>query len=271
MKFLDDFHFKKQFGQNFIFDKVLLSSIVNSLNFNNNTNVLEIGAGAGVLTEVLAENFNKVVSFEIDNTLISHLQTLQQNHKNLSFVFNDVLKVETSSIDKMFNGEYSIIANLPYYITSQIIFKFLFESNNIKNIAVMVQKEVAERFCAKISTKAYGIPTVLINSFGCCTIVKNVPRTVFTPVPNVDSCVINISVDKNKFNISNKTEYINFVSNCFKMKRKTLYNNLTSFGYDKNQCINVLNSLNLQQTIRPENLTAEQYVNLFNTLTNNNL
>lgn len=263
MKFLDDFHFKKQLGQNFIFDKVLLSSIVNSINLNKNSSILEIGAGAGVLTQVLAENFKKVVSFEIDTTLISHLQTIQQNYNNLTFVFYDVLKMETNKIDEMFNEDYNIIANLPYYITSQIIFKFLFESNKIKNIAVMVQKEVGERFCAKPNTKAYGIPTVLINSFGSCNIIKNVPRTVFTPVPNVDSCVININVDKSKFKIDDANDYINFVSSCFKMKRKTLYNNLISFGYKKEQCLQVLNNLNLQATIRPENLTAEQYVNLY--------
>ncbi len=266
MKFLDNFQFKKQFGQNFIFDKVLLTSIVNTLNFNKNRYILEIGAGAGVLTQVLAENFNKVVSFEVDKTLVTHLQELQKNYNNLTFVFEDVLKVETSKIDAMFNNNYSIIANLPYYITSQIIFKFLFESNNINNIAVMVQKEVGERFCASPNTKAYGIPTVLINTFGSCSIVKNVPRTVFTPQPNVDSCVINISVNKQKFNIKNSNDYINFVTGCFKMKRKTLYNNLTSIGFNKETILKELLNLNLLQTVRPENLTAEQYVNLYNAL-----
>lgn len=268
MKLSQDFHFKKQFGQNFIFDKNYISSIVASLNLDRNSQVLEIGAGAGVLTEVLAENYKKVISFEIDKTLIPHLQTLQSCYNNLSFIFEDVLKVETAKIDNMFENNFSLIANLPYYITSQIIFKFLFESNKINAMYVMVQKEVGERFCAKSSTKAYGIPTVLINTFGSCQIVKNVPRTVFTPVPNVDSCIISINLDKSKFNITNKQEFVNFVSNCFKMKRKTLYNNLTSVGFAKDKCLSSIEKLNLPVTIRPENLTAEQYVSLFKSLHN---
>lgn len=266
MKFLEDFHFKKQFGQNFIFDKVLLSSIVSSLNLDKNTNVLEIGAGAGVLTQVLADNFSSVISFEIDKTLFPYLNELQNIYNNLSFVFDDVMNVETHKIDDMFTGNYSIVANLPYYITSQIIFKFLFESSKLDSICVMVQKEVGERFCADVNTKAYGIPTVLINSFGSCSIVKNVPRTVFTPVPNVDSCVIKIKINNAKFNIKNTNNFIKFVSNCFKMKRKTLYNNLCAMGISKTKCFEVLDNLKLLQTVRPENLTAEQYVNLYNEL-----
>lgn len=266
MKFLDNFHFKKQFGQNFIFDKNFISSFISSFNLSSSSQILEIGAGAGVLTEVLAENFSKVVSFEIDTTLTEHLENLKKKYDNLTFVFKDVLEVETSKIDNMFSGNYNLVANLPYYITSQIIFKFLFESKNLSSMFVMVQKEVGDRFCAKTSTRDYGIPTVLINSFGSCEIVKNVPRTVFTPVPNVDSCIINIKIDRNKFNIVNEKEYINFVSSCFRMKRKTLYNNLVSAGFNKDRSINAIKSLNLLQTVRPENLTETQFVNLYNIL-----
>lgn len=262
-----DFKFKKQFGQNFIFDKNFMHSLVNDFKLDQNSLVLEIGAGAGVLTEVLANNFKKVISFEIDKTLTEHLTEIQKNHDNLNFVFNDVLKVETSQIDKMFdNQNYVMIANLPYYITSQIIFKFLFESTCISKMFVMVQKEVGVRFCADQSTKDYGIPTVLIDAFGGCKIVKNVSRTVFKPVPNVDSCIIKIEIDKNKYNISNKQRFINFVSNSFKMKRKTLYNNLSCAGFNKEKIIESLKELNLSETVRPENLTSEMYVNLFNKL-----
>lgn len=262
-----DFKFKKQFGQNFIFDKNFMSSLVNDFKLDSNSLVLEIGAGAGVLTEVLANNFKKVISFEIDKTLTEHLTQIKNNHNNLNFVFNDVLKVETTEIDKMFdNQNYVMIANLPYYITSQIVFKFLFESCFISKMFVMVQKEVGVRFCANHSTKDYGIPTVLINAFGSCKIVKNVSRTVFKPVPNVDSCIIKIEIDKNKYNIKDKQKFIDFVSNSFKMKRKTLYNNLSTSGFNKEKIISSLKELNLQETVRPENLTAEMYVNLFNKL-----
>ena len=117
-----DFKFKKQFGQNFIFDKNFISSIVSSFNLDKNSSVLEIGAGAGVLTEVLANNFKKVISFEIDKTLKETLSNLQSKYENLNFVFNDVLEVATTEIDNMFEDNFVMIANLPYYITSQIIF-----------------------------------------------------------------------------------------------------------------------------------------------------
>lgn len=261
-----DFKFKKQFGQNFILDKNFMNALVRDFNLPSNSYVLEIGAGAGVLTEVLANNFEKVVSFEIDKTLTEHLQAIENQHKNLKFVFKDVLSVETSEIDSFFDKNFYLIANLPYYITSQIIFKFLFESKKLSQMFVMVQKEVGVRFCAKHSTKDYGIPTVLIDSFGSCKIVKNVSRTVFKPVPNVDSCIIKIEVDKNKFKINNEKKYIDFVSNCFKMKRKTLYNNLSSNGYDKTKIIDAIKEMGLSETVRPENLTAEMFVNLFNKL-----
>lgn len=261
-----DFKFKKQFGQNFILDKNFMISLVRDFNLDKQTLVLEIGAGAGVLTEVLSENFKRVISFEIDKTLTEHLKDIENKHNNLKFVFKDILSVETQEIDNMFNGqEYALIANLPYYITSQIIFKFLF-SSNVSKMYVMVQKEVGVRFCAKNSTKEYGIPTVLIDSFGYCKILKNVSRTVFKPIPNVDSCIIKIEKDKNKFNIREPQKYIEFVSNSFKMKRKTLYNNLTNAGYEKEKVITSIKDLGLTETSRPENLTAQQFVLLFNKL-----
>ncbi|MBQ9792442.1 MAG: ribosomal RNA small subunit methyltransferase A [Clostridia bacterium] len=264
--FSKDFKFKKQFGQNFILDKNFMTSLVRDFNLDGQTLVLEIGAGAGVLTEVLSENFKKVISFEIDKTLTEHLQNIESKHNNLKFVFKDILSVETQEVDDMFNGqEYALIANLPYYITSQIIFKFLFASN-VSKMYVMVQKEVGVRFCAKNSTKDYGIPTVLIDSFGSCKIVRNVSRTVFKPIPNVDSCIIKIEKDKNKFSIKDNKKYIEFVSNSFKMKRKTLYNNLTTAGYEKEKVISSIKDLGLTETVRPENLTAEQFVLLFNKL-----
>lgn len=261
-----DFNFKKQFGQNFIFDTNFLNSLVRGFNLPQNTCVLEIGAGAGTLTEVLAQNFKKVVSVEIDKTLQPTLLPLEQNYKNLNFIFDDVLNVELSKIENQFDDNYVMIANLPYYITSQIIFKFLLESNKISQMFVMVQKEVGERFCAQNSTKDYGIPTVLINSFGSAKIVKNVGKKMFTPMPKVDSCIINIKIDKNKYQIEEIEKYCKFVSNCFKMKRKTLYNNLTSSGFEKNKIIELLEKLNLNALVRPENLTAEQYIEIFNLL-----
>lgn len=260
-----DFNFKKQFGQNFIFDTNFLNSLVKGFNLPPDTCVLEIGAGAGTLTEVLAKNFKKVISVEIDKTLQSTLLTLKESYKNLDFIFDDVLNVDLRDIESNFETNYVMIANLPYYITSQIIFKFMF-SFKLTEMFVMVQKEVGERFCAKNSTKDYGIPTVLINTFGSAKIVKNVGKKMFTPMPKVDSCIINIKLQKGKFDIEDIQKYSNFVSNCFKMKRKTLYNNLSTCGFQKEKIICCLEQLNLNALVRPENLTAEQFVALYNLL-----
>ena len=179
-----DFKFKKQFGQNFIFDKNFLISLVNQFNLPKHSQILEIGPGAGTLTEVLAKSFNKVISIEIDKTLTEKLTSLENQYDNLHFVFNDVLKIKTQDIDNMFNNQnYVLIANLPYYITSQIVFKFLTESKTLVKMFVMVQKEVGERFSALPSNKEYGVPSVLLNTFGSCKIIKMVGKKMFIPQP----------------------------------------------------------------------------------------
>ena len=268
-KISKDFRFKKQFGQNFIFDKNFLTSLVTQFNLDKNSQVLEIGAGAGTLTEVLANNFRRVISVEIDKTLKEKLGELESKHSNLTFVFNDILKINTKDIDNWFDESYFLIANLPYYITSQIVFKFLVESKKIKSMFVMVQKEVGERFSAKSSTKEYGIPSVIINTFGSCKILKFVSKKMFIPQPQVDSCMIEINIDKTKNSLDNCEDYFKFVSKCFMMRRKTLYNNLIKMSFSKDEIFNAFNKLNLSDNCRPENLTSENYVNLYKELNKN--
>ncbi len=259
-----NFKFKKEFGQNFIFDKVFLSSLVKSFSLDPKSNILEIGAGMGTLSECLAENFKRVVSFEIDKTLTEHLGKVESRHGNLHFVFQDVLKENINKIDDIFGGEkYFLIANLPYYITSPIIFKFLLETNNLLEMFVMVQKEVGVRFCGEVGSKDYGVPTVILNTFGETSIVKNVGRKLFTPPPKVDSCIIKISLNKNKFDIDLPSQYHKFVSACFVAKRKTLYNNLCMSGIDKKAAKELILGLNLKENVRPEEVSCENYVKLY--------
>ena len=143
--------FKKKFGQNFISDKNLLSAIVRDAQVSSNDEVLEIGAGAGALTQIISQNAKKVVSYEIDKDLVDVLSSLKL--KNAKFVFDDVMKYDTEDIERDFDGQYKLIANLPYYITTPIIFKFLGESEKIESLCIMVQKEVAERIVAKAVAK----------------------------------------------------------------------------------------------------------------------
>lgn len=264
-----DFKFKKEFGQNFIFDKVFLTSLVKSFDIDVDSNILEIGAGMGTLSECLAQNFGKVVSFEIDKTLTEHLGEVEKKYDNLRFVFQDVLKEDICKIDEIFGKEdYYLVANLPYYITSPIIFRFLLETKHLKEMFVMVQKEVGVRFCGEVGSKDYGVPTVVLNTFGETQIVKNVGRKMFTPPPKVDSCIIKIKIDRNKFDIKDPQKFNQFVSKCFMAKRKTLYNNLCLANIEKDKAKETIEKLGLPLTVRPEGLTCENFVKLYNELNN---
>ena len=147
-----NFNFSKKFGQNFIFDTNLLVSIVSSANLPDNAQVLEIGTGAGTLTKIIADKASKVISFEIDPNLREYLTDKFAGTPNVELVFQDVMNVATDKIDDMFDGQYHMIANLPYYITTPIIFKFLEESKKLKTLTIMVQQEVADRLIAKENT-----------------------------------------------------------------------------------------------------------------------
>ena len=261
------FNYKKSLGQNFIYDIKFLNSLLDDFNLSSDSVVVEIGAGLGTLTSCLASRYKRVLSFEVDKTLIEPLTTLSKNFNNLEFIFKDILKENVLDIEtKLNNCEYYVIANLPYYITSPIIFKFLHESTQLKKMFVMVQREVGERFSASPHTKEYGASTVILNSFADCKIVREVKRQVFTPMPKVDSCILEITIKKDKFNILNRDDFISFIQNSFKMKRKTLYNNLMSAGFTKKVVMTGLSTLGLDLKVRPEELEAKDFVNLYNEL-----
>ena len=263
----NNFRFKKEFGQNFIFDTNFIESMVGKFDIPPQSNIVEIGAGMGTLTEVLANNFKRVVSFEIDKTLTEKLKILAQKHPNLTVIFGDILQQKLTDIEGLFGGEkYFVVANLPYYITSQIIFKFLFESKSLDGMFVMVQREVGERYCANFGSKEYGIPSVMLGAFASTKIVQQVSRKMFVPMPNVDSCIIQIKLDGNKFEIADKDKFHKFVAGCFAMKRKTLVNNLKKMGFDENEILLALGQISTQDKIRPEDVPVENYVKMYNLL-----
>lgn len=258
------FHFKKSLGQNFISDTNFLSSLVESFSLNSSTNVLEIGAGMGSLTKVLSSRFKKVISFEIDKTLTARLCEIKKDFPNLTLIFKDILKMKTAEIDQLFGDEpYVIIANIPYYITSPIVFKFLIESSSSEKMFLMMQREVAERFVAKPGSKAYGIPSVILSTFARCNIVKQVNRKMFFPSPKVDSSVIKIEKLPEVFPEIKKKEYAAFVSGCFGMKRKTLFNNLQKMNFEKEKIERAFENLFIEKNTRSEDLYSNDFVNLF--------
>ena len=223
---MDKIDFKKQFGQNFIFDTNLLKFIVESAGVTKEDDVIEIGAGAGTLTNQIAMRAKSVTSFEIDKSLIERLQKVENEHDNLKFVFEDFMQVDLNQYIKN-DKKFKIVANIPYYITTPIIFKLLEFASNIDTMMFMVQKEVAERFCAECNNKDYGITSVILQSIADVKYVRTIKRECFTPAPNVDSALIKLDLKLNKYNIEDRGFFANFVHNSFAMRRKTLVNKIT--------------------------------------------
>ncbi len=263
----NNFQFNKKFGQNFIFDNNLLYAIVADAGVESNTNVLEIGPGAGTLTKKLCEKAKRVVSYEIDTNLEPILDENLKDCDNVEINFGDILKQNIKDIEAKFDGEYVLVANLPYYITTPIIFKFLDEATKLKSITIMVQKEVAERICAKHNTENYGAITVSINSVATTKITRIVKRNMFKPAPNVDSAVVRIDFNKNLYDIKNLQLLKKVIASAFAMRRKTLSNNLkSSFNLSQDNLQQLYIYCNLQENIRGEALSVKEFVNLSNEL-----
>ena len=261
---MDKIDFKKQFGQNFIFDTNLLKFIVESAGVTKEDDVIEIGAGAGTLTNQIALKAKSVTSFEIDKSLVERLKKLENEHDNLKFVFEDFMQVDLNKYivdDKRFK----VVANIPYYITTPIIFKLLDFAKNIDSMMFMVQREVAERFCAECNNKDYGITSVILQSIADVKYVRTVKRECFTPAPNVDSALIRLDLKLDKYDIKNREFFVDFVHNAFAMRRKTLVNNLLKhYNCARGEIEGVLAQLDLNVMVRPENISVEKFIKLAN-------
>lgn len=263
------FKFKKAFGQNFLSDPFVLGEIAEKAGVNENSVVLEIGCGAGALTKELAARAKKVVGYEIDERLKPVLKDALSGFDNTEVVFGDVMKRKLADIEKTLGESYVLVANLPYYITTPIIMNFLENGENVSSMTVMVQKEVAERLAAKPRTSDYGAITVGINLRGEAKIVMQVPREKFTPVPNVDSAVVRIDIDKNKFAKADKSAVRELVRKAFTRRRKTLVNNISSgYGTSKESAAKLLEKCGISPTARAEELSAEQFVLLSEAIKN---
>ena len=263
------FGFKKKFGQNFITDKKLLASIVAQSGAERDDTVLEIGCGAGTLTRAIAERVNRVFAFEVDKTLQPVLETTLSGLDNVQVVFKDFLKVNLPELEKEI-GEYSVIANLPYYVTTPLITKLLEEGKTCKSLTVMVQEEVARRLCARENTPDYGAITAAIALSASAEIIKKVPRTMFMPRPNVDSAVVKLTIQRGRIAVSDEQLYKKVVHAAFASRRKTLENNLVNtFGFSREVAQKILSSCNVDLRARGETLSPEQFASLTEAIKNN--
>ena len=256
-----EIQFKKSLGQNFLYDTNLLNAIACDGDVDKDDMVLEIGAGAGTLTAVLASKAKKVISFEIDNSLKDILLEKQQKYPNIEFHFQDFMDAE---IDGLFDGVAKVVANIPYYITTPIIFKLIEKKEKFSSIMVLIQKEVAERFASKHGTKEYGVTSVILQSLFDVTIPRVVKKECFTPAPKIDSAICKL-VPHKKYEIENFEEFKNFVHLAFAMRRKTLVNNLKS-KYCKEDVVRVLEIYSYKESVRPEEISVENFIKIFKDL-----
>lgn len=263
---------KKKYGQNFLTDKSLLNEIVEKAGVSDEDTVLEIGCGAGALTSALADKAKKVIGYEIDASLKPVLQETLSSKTNVEIVFKDVMKESLADIEKKLGGDYIMVANLPYYITTPIVMRFIENSEKLKAMVIMVQEEVADRFSACAGSSDYGAITVGINLRGNAEIILKVPREKFTPVPNVDSAVVKIVTDGEKFKGVDFNAVRTLVKCAFTSRRKTLVNNLINgLKLSRTTVEKILLDADLSLTSRGEDMSAEEYVRLTNILLNNGI
>lgn len=259
------FFMKKKFGQNFLIDQNILSSIVSKAEINKNVNVIEIGPGIGSLTEHLLENANHVISYEIDNSLIPILTKEFKNYDNFTLLNKDILKANIKEdIKTYFKEDYPIyvVANLPYYITTPIIMHLLENVSEVKRYAVMVQLEVADRICANKGGKDYNNLTIAIKYRAHTHKALNVSRNVFMPKPNVDSAVVIFDIYEEKpYKVDDEEFFLKFVKDAFANRRKTLVNNINNaYHISKEKIEEILIENNYNPLVRSEALSIEDFI-----------
>jgi 16S rRNA (adenine1518-N6/adenine1519-N6)-dimethyltransferase len=265
-----NFRFKKKYGQNFITDPGILNKIVSIGDITSDDIVVEIGPGAGTLTEAIARQAGQVIAIEIDSDLLPILQENLAEWGNIKIVEGDALKIDLDKLVEEITGQrkpYKIIANLPYYITSPLVMHFLESGFNIKKIVIMVQKEVAERFTAEPGTKEYGALTVNLNIYTKPRIAFFVSRNVFTPRPDVDSAVVDLEVrEEPPYPINNIDVLKRLVKAAFNQRRKTLSNALKTLNIEKDIIQKALEDTDIDPKRRGETLTLEEFVMIANRL-----
>lgn len=252
------FTFKKSLGQNFLTDENLLDSIAEAAGIGKSDTVVEIGCGAGTLTRALSKLAGRVYAYEIDRDLRPVLAETLAGCENTEVIFRDFSKENLGELYREI-GEYTVVANLPYYVTTPIVTRLLEEGAGVRGVCVMVQQEVAERFAAKEDTPEYGAITAAIALRGTAKIVKKVGRNMFYPAPNVDSAVVKINFTENALPVKDKDMYRKTVRCAFLNRRKTLENNLMkSFSLSRETAAEILNRAGVEEKARGETLSPKR-------------
>ncbi|NWF76567.1 MAG: ribosomal RNA small subunit methyltransferase A [Nitrospirae bacterium] len=250
---------KKNLGQHFLYNRQIVQQIVKTAELEPDDLVIEIGPGLGIMTTMLAEIVKKVIAIELDHTLFNRLQTTFASYKNIELIHGDAMKYPYE-----FLPYFKVVANIPYYITTPIIFRLLEAKKHLKSMTLTVQKEVAERIIAKPGGKAYGVLTIMVQYHGHSTLKFLIPKKAFRPVPEVDSAVVHIRIlEKPPVDVKDNNLFFRIIKTAFSQRRKMLSNSLKSICPDTKEW---LKRISIDPERRPETLSIEEFALLANSL-----
>ncbi len=267
-----DFSIQKKYGQNFLIDANVLSSIVSAAGITSDDIVLEIGPGLGALTEYLLQAAKHVVAVEVDKMLIPILKENFKDYDNFTLINDDILKVDIeeliASVSDGSEGKVKVVANLPYYITTPIVMELLEKQHNIDSITVMIQKEVAQRMQEGPGSKAYGALSLAVQFYSRPEVVMIVSKNCFIPKPDVDSAVIKLDIFKEEerpVKAKDEGRMFDIIRAAFNQRRKTLVNalgNAQNLNCSKEQVAAALVQMGKSETIRGEALSLSDFAEL---------
>ena len=266
------FKFTKSLGQNFLIDDNIVDKIVAGAGIGPSDKIIEVGPGIGTLTREMASRAGALMAVEIDKNLIPILTDTLGDYENVKIVNEDIIKADIRGLidENLSGGPVKLVANLPYYITTPIIMRFLEEDINVTDIVVMVQKEVAERMNAQPGGKDFGALSVAVQFYCDTEIVAKVPRHLFVPQPNVDSIVIALRVrPERKYRVDSEDLFFKVVEAAFGQRRKTLLNSIASMGnLSKDMVKEALEEAGIDPKRRGETLSLDEFANLSNVIGN---
>ena len=264
------FKFSKSLGQNFLIDDNVIDRILAGARLSEGDKIIEVGPGIGTLTREMGKVADKVVAIEIDKTLIPILRETLGEFDNIEVVNQDILKVDVETLvkEKLDGGPVKLVANLPYYITTPIVMKFLEEDIPVTDIVVMVQKEVADRMNAQPSTKDYGALSLAVQYYARPQIIANVPPNCFMPRPKVGSAVIQlVRYEEPPVQVDNEKLMFRLIRASFNQRRKTLVNGLKNsqeLDFSKEEIEKAMAETGIPVNVRGEALTLAEFADLAN-------
>lgn len=250
---------KKHLGQNFLYDPSILTRIIDAADLSTEDTVVEIGPGPGRLTRLLADAVKKVIAIELDQDLYERLRSEFVGYRNVDLIHEDAMKFPYENV-----GTFKVVSNIPYYITTPIIFRLLEAKGNLESMTLTIQKEVAERIAATPGGKDYGVLSIMVQYHAMPEMQFIIPKEAFRPVPKVDSAVLYMKIlERPSVEVRDEEMFFRVVKTAFSQRRKTLSNSLKGLGENIK---GLLGAASIDPGRRPETLSLEEFARLSDSL-----